>query len=40
MLEMVERRAAIYVSNCYHKRVNFSEMMDKLGWPPLALRRE
>ena len=39
-LEMVQRRAARYVTNRYHNTSSVSEMLHQLDWEPLAVRRE
>ena len=43
-LEMVQRRAARFVTNNPHKRTSLqpsvSSMVDNLGWEPLAVRRK
>ena len=38
-LDMVERRAARYACNCWHKISSVTEMVGHLGWEPLATRR-
>ena len=39
-LEMVQRRAARYVTNRYHNTSSVSDMLDELNWPSLQKRRE
>ena len=39
-LEMVQRRSARYVCNSYQRRASVSEMIQRIGWPSLATRRE
>jgi len=38
-VEMVQRRAARFVSRRYHNTSSVSDMLDTLGWPTLAERR-
>jgi len=38
-IEMVQRRAARYVTNRYHNTSSVTNMLDHLGWRSLALRR-
>ena len=39
-LEAVQRRAAIYVMNCYDRYQSVSNMLCRLDWPMLAKRRD
>jgi len=38
-IEMVQRRAARYVTNRHHNTSSVTDMLNHLGWRPLALRR-
>ena len=38
-LEMIQRRAARYVTNRYHNTSSVSDMLDQLKWPSLESRR-
>ena len=39
-LEQVQRRAARFVANKYHKSVSVKEILEKLEWPTLEQRRK
>ena len=39
-IEMVQRRAARYVTNRYHNRSSVTDMLTHLGWPSLEDRRK
>lgn len=38
-VEMVQRGAARYLTNCYHKTNNVTEMLQELEWESLEFRR-
>ena len=39
-IEKVQRRAARYVSNCYHRTSSVTTLLQTLGWRTLATRRQ
>ena len=39
-VEIVQRRAARYVLNCYERSASVTEMLKQLGWETLGLRRK